>query len=139
MLNSYHNSCAELNFPASGIDFGTPIPLTVTLRKRTLGYFIVKSMVDSGKKGIPASVYRDRHMIFEVSKRVRSTLEEDFAGSRFPTQVGRLLAELGVESIAAYSPQAKRFLGEAAAMRHKPIIFLYCLHMPFMPFIDPKS
>ena len=58
-------------------------------------------------KGIPAAVYRDRHGIFEVSKRVRSTLEEDFAGTRFPTQVGRLFAELGIESIPASSPQAK--------------------------------
>jgi hypothetical protein len=59
------------------------------------------------RKGIPAAVYRDRHGIFEVSKRLRSTLEEDFAGARFPTQVGRLLAELGIESIPAFSPQAK--------------------------------
>jgi transposase len=59
------------------------------------------------RKGIPVAVYRDRHGIFEVSKRVRSTLEEDFAGTRFPTQVGRLLAELGIESIPAFSPQAK--------------------------------
>jgi len=58
-------------------------------------------------QGIPAAVYRDRHGIFEVSKRLRSTLEEDFAGARFPTQVGRLLAELGIASIAAASPQAK--------------------------------
>src|SRR5207253_1283736 len=50
-------------------------------------------------------------------KRLRSTLEEDFAGTRYPTQVGRLFAELGVESIPAYSPQAKgrveRFWGTA--------------------------
>jgi transposase len=59
------------------------------------------------RKGIPAAVYRDRHGIFELAKRVRSTLEEDFAGARFPTQVGRLLAELGIESIPAFSPQAK--------------------------------
>jgi hypothetical protein len=60
------------------------------------------------RRGIPAAVYRDRHMIFEVSKRIRSTtIEEDLAGAPFPTQVGRLLAELGIESIAAYSPQAK--------------------------------
>ena len=59
------------------------------------------------RRGIPEAVYRDRHLIFEVTKRVRTTIEEDFAGTAFPTQVGRLLAELGVESIPAYSPQAK--------------------------------
>lgn len=58
-------------------------------------------------RGIPAAVYHDRHGIFQLSTHQRSTIEEDFARERFPTQVSRLLAELGIESIAAHSPQAK--------------------------------
>ena len=37
----------------------------------------------------------------------RRSLEEELAGASFPTQFGRLLAELGIASIAAGSPQAK--------------------------------
>jgi transposase len=85
---------------------GDPVGAIFHEQEDAAGYMEILRQVVT-EKGIPAAVYRDRHMIFEVSKRVRSTLEEDFAGSRFPTQVGRLLIELGVESIAAYSPQAK--------------------------------
>ncbi|MGH7751536.1 MAG: ISNCY family transposase, partial [Gemmatimonadales bacterium] len=85
---------------------GDPVGAIFHEQEDAAGYMEILRQVVM-RKGIPAAVYRDRHMIFEVSKRVRSTLEEDFAGSRFPTQVGRLLAELGVESIPAYSPQAK--------------------------------
>lgn len=58
-------------------------------------------------KGVPAAVYHDRHSIFRVPGAAGTSLEEDLAGERLPTQVGRLLAELGVTSIPAYSPQAK--------------------------------
>jgi hypothetical protein len=90
------------------IDDATGDPVAAVFRDQedAAGYMeLLRQVVQ--RRGIPAAVYRDRHMIFEVSKRVRSTLEEDFAGAAFPTQVGRLFAELGVESIPAYSPQAK--------------------------------
>jgi len=90
------------------IDDATSDPVAAVFRAQedAAGYLeLLREVVVT--RGIPAAVYRDRHMIFEVSKRVRSTLEEDFAQQRFPTQVGRLLAELGIESIPAYSPQAK--------------------------------
>lgn len=58
------------------------------------------------RHGVPVSVYHDRH-----SSLVRNdpywSIEEELAGSRYPTHVGRVLAELGIESIAAGSPQAK--------------------------------
>lgn len=56
--------------------------------------------------GVPVALYRDRHGIFELSDRDLS-LEEQLADRRTPTQVGRALAELGIGSIAARSPQAK--------------------------------
>jgi transposase len=92
----------------AAIDDATGDPVAAVFREQedAAGYMeLLRQVVE--QRGIPAAVYRDRHMIFEVSQRVRSTLEEAFAGTLFPTQVGRLLAELGVESIAAYSPQAK--------------------------------
>jgi hypothetical protein len=90
------------------IDDATGDPVAAVFRDQedAAGYMeLLRQVVQ--RRGIPAAVYRDRHMIFEISKRVRTTIEEDFAGGAFPTQVGRLLAELGVESIPAYSPQAK--------------------------------
>jgi transposase len=92
----------------AAVDDATGDPVAAVFRDQedAAGYMeLLRQVVE--RRGIPAAVYRDRHLIFEVSKRVRSTLEEDFAGTPFPTQFGRLLAELGVESIAAYSPQAK--------------------------------
>jgi len=56
--------------------------------------------------GAPLSIYHDRH-----SSLVRTddywTLEEQLQGFQYPTHVGRVLDELGVTSIPAYSPQAK--------------------------------
>lgn len=53
--------------------------------------------------GLPAAVYRDRHGIFETPAE-RAT---DGRDAGLPSQVGRALAELGIRSIAALSPQAK--------------------------------
>jgi hypothetical protein len=55
--------------------------------------------------GLPMAVYHDRHTILRSPK--QPTLEEELAGTPPMSQVQRLLAELGVESIAAHSPQAK--------------------------------
>jgi transposase len=58
-------------------------------------------------RGIPLALYHDRHSIFEVNIDSLPSLEEQLAGTRPLTQVGRLLAELGINSISANSPQAK--------------------------------
>jgi len=58
-------------------------------------------------QGVPLAIYRDRHGIFERREREPWTIEEELAGVRQATQVGRCLAELGINSIAAHSPQAK--------------------------------
>jgi transposase len=90
------------------VDDATSDPVAGVFREEedAAGYMLLlRQIVET--KGIPAAVYHDRHGIFQLSRRQRSTIEEDFARARFPTQVGRLLAELGIESIAAHSPQAK--------------------------------
>jgi len=70
------------------------------------GYFLLLREI-IGKKGIPLALYSDRHSIFQVNPKQRESLEEQLAGERQPTQVGRALKELGIQSILALSPQAK--------------------------------
>jgi transposase len=56
--------------------------------------------------GIPLSLYRDRHSIFQRND-AHWTLAEQLAGKQAPTQLGRALDQLGIQQIPAYSPQAK--------------------------------
>ena len=56
--------------------------------------------------GVPLSLYRDRHAIFQRNDS-HWTLAEQLAGKQSPTQLGRALEELGIQQIPAYSPQAK--------------------------------
>lgn len=70
------------------------------------GYFLLLQGIISNK-GIPLALYSDRHSIFCVNSKQPETLEEQLAGARQPTQLGRALKELGIQSILALSPQAK--------------------------------
>jgi len=73
--------------------------------ENTLGYFrAVHAMVST--HGVPLSVYRDRHGIFQRND-PHWTVAEQLAGKQCPTQLGRALEELGIQPIPAYSPQAK--------------------------------
>jgi len=56
--------------------------------------------------GIPLFVYHDRHSSL-VRVDNEWSLEEQLLGRQFPTHVGRVLEELGIKSIPAYSAQAK--------------------------------
>jgi hypothetical protein len=56
--------------------------------------------------GVPLSLYRDRHGIFQRND-PHWTVAEQLAGKQCPTQLGRALEELGIQQIPAYSPQAK--------------------------------
>src|SRR5438094_3496443 len=58
------------------------------------------------RHGLPLAVYGDRLNIL-VRNDPHWSLEEQLAGTQFPTHIGRLLQELGVGYIAAHSPQAK--------------------------------
>ncbi len=55
--------------------------------------------------GLPMSIYHDRHTILRSPK--QPTLDEQLAGQPPMSQLQRVMAELGIESIPAYSPQAK--------------------------------
>lgn len=70
------------------------------------GYFLlVERLVTT--HGRPLACYHDRHRIFQVNPRQATSVGEQLAGRREPTQFGRLVAELDITSIAAQSPQAK--------------------------------
>lgn len=71
----------------------------------SVGYLRLLDMI-SRRHGIPLSVYHDRH-----SSLVRTddywSLEEQLNGCQYPTHVGRVLEELGIQPLPAYSAQAK--------------------------------
>jgi transposase len=73
--------------------------------ENTLGYLrALQTMITA--HGVPLSLYRDRHAIFQRND-AHWTLAEQLAGKQSPTQLGRALEELGIQQIPAYSPQAK--------------------------------
>jgi transposase len=60
--------------------------------------------------GCPQALYHDRHTMFPTSRHdatQQHSTQEQLAGSRTSTQLGRLFEQLQITSIAARSPQAK--------------------------------
>nr|WP_304459737.1 ISNCY family transposase [Alicyclobacillus sendaiensis] len=57
--------------------------------------------------GIPVALYVDRHTIFRSPKADKLTIDEELAGVKPSTQLGRAVAELGISLTFARSPQAK--------------------------------
>ncbi|WP_236713090.1 ISNCY family transposase [Neomoorella mulderi] len=60
--------------------------------------------------GIPLAIYSDKHTLFFSLKEKQDhlTLEEQFLGERRSlTHIGRILRDLDIQHIPAYSPQAK--------------------------------
>jgi transposase len=75
-------------------------------QETTAGYMrMLKSITST--HGRPLALYHDRHSIFEETESKIPSLEEQLAGKRPQTQLARVLAELGINSISARSPQAK--------------------------------
>ena len=68
------------------------------------GYFLVLEQVCM-RKGIPQSLYADQHSIFQSPS--QPSVEQELYGELPRSQFGRLVDELGVQLIAARSPQAK--------------------------------
>ena len=68
------------------------------------GYFLVLQQVCQ-HQGIPQAVYADQHTIFQSPS--QPTVEQELTGKLPRTQFGRLVDELGIQLIAARSPQAK--------------------------------
>ena len=56
-------------------------------------------------RGIPAAIYADQHTIFQSP--AKASIAQELIGEQPRSQFGRLLDELGIELIAARSPQAK--------------------------------
>lgn len=71
----------------------------------TVGYLRqLRAMVEG--HGVPMSLYRDQHGTFQRNDKHWSE-QEELAGRQSPTQLGRVLEELGIESIRALSAQGK--------------------------------
>lgn len=85
---------------------GTVAAARFRLQEDAQGYLLVLRDI-LHTSGSPLAIYRDRHGIFERREREPWTVAEELAGDRVSTQVGRALAELGIQSIPASSPQAK--------------------------------
>ncbi len=68
------------------------------------GYLMLLRYI-AKKFGLPMAVYHDRHTILRSPK--QPTLAQELAGEQPMSQIQHLLAELGIESIPAHSPQAK--------------------------------
>lgn len=92
----------------AAIDDATGKVLSAVFRQHedAQGYFLLmRTLVENF--GCPLAVYRDRHGIFQRSKNRDLTIVEQLEDQPNRTQFGRLLAELGVQSIASHSPQSK--------------------------------
>lgn len=73
----------------------------------TLGYFEVMDQMLS-VHGIPEAIYADQHAIFKATHPNAVTVDEQLQGkAKARTQFGKSLELLGVEYIAARTPQAK--------------------------------
>jgi transposase len=73
--------------------------------ENTVGYLrALRTMITT--HGVPLSLYRDRHSIFQRND-AHWSLAEQLVGKQSPTQLGRALEQLGIQQIPAYSPQAK--------------------------------
>ena len=88
------------------IDDATAVPYALFRDQEDVqGYILLRQIVAS--HGIPQALYHDEHSIFERSRREPESLEEQLEGRRKPTQLGRIMEELGIISITTPSAQAK--------------------------------
>lgn len=88
------------------IDDATGKVLFLTFRptEDQVGYLLLLRTI-ALSYGLPMAIYHDRHTILRSPK--EPTIEEELAGRAPMSQIQRVMAELGIESIPAYSPQAK--------------------------------
>ena len=71
----------------------------------SLAYLRLLDMVVR-RHGAPLSVYQDRHRALTRADDFWS-IEEQLQGEQYPTHVGRVLQDLGIQAISALTPQAK--------------------------------
>jgi len=72
----------------------------------SVGYFLLLHEIVT-RYGIPLALYHDRDSVFVPPNWEKDSIEDQLEGKVSITQYGRLLDELGIASISAYSPQAK--------------------------------
>ena len=93
----------------AAIDDATGEIVSATFRSREdieRYFLLLKQLIE--QKGIPMSLYSDRHTIFRSPKEDALSVEEELAGETFPlSQFGAALQELGITHIKALTPQAK--------------------------------
>lgn len=83
---------------------GQVVALYMTKHECLHGYFEMLGRTISNY-GIPVSLYADRHTIFQSPNSKKAEIDASVTVN--DTQLGRALKELGVQLIAARSPQAK--------------------------------
>jgi hypothetical protein len=93
-------------------DANNEVPGAVFREEDAASYFLVLEQVCLSK-GIPQSIYADRHTIFQSPS--QPSVEQELYGELPRTQFGRLVDELGIQLIAARSPQPK---GDRTAWGH---------------------
>jgi hypothetical protein len=75
-------------------------------QENTKGYILMLKSITLSY-GIPLALYHDQHTIFQSPKEKRLSIEDQLEGKKPLSQLGRLMEELGINSISANSPQAK--------------------------------
>jgi len=85
---------------------GELLPGAHFLEQESAAGYLTVLLEIAREKGLPLSAYGDRHGALQRNDD-HWTLEEELRGEQDPTQVGRALAALSIENIAALSPQAK--------------------------------
>ncbi|MEW6523769.1 MAG: ISNCY family transposase [Bacillota bacterium] len=76
--------------------------------EETLNAYLTRMQQVIQDHGVPQSLYSDRHSIFFAPKRDQLTIEDELQGRVVGfTQFGEALSELGINQVAARSPQAK--------------------------------
>ena len=89
-----------------GIDDATSKVISLLFRptEDQAGYLmLLRSMAQD--YGLPECLYHDKHTILRSPK--EATIEEELAGKEPQSQLQRVMAELGIVSIPAHSPEAK--------------------------------
>ncbi|HSA87564.1 MAG TPA: ISNCY family transposase [Nitrospira sp.] len=92
VLMAYIDDASSVVF-AQFYEYEGTIPAMDSFRRYVLRY------------GVPLAIYADKHTTYRSP--AEPTIEEQLAGAEPASQFGRALQELGVELIAAHSPQAK--------------------------------
>lgn len=111
---------------AGAIDDATSSLVSATFRDQedSAGYLWIIADV-AMRLGLPLAIYRDRHASFESAEGRRPPAELRLTDDRRPTHVGRALADLGIGSIPAGSPQAKGRIERGwGTLQHRLVIEL---------------